>query len=130
MQTMMKTMQSINIKNGGGSSNHDGNNQQHGRWNNNNNGNLGYQGSANRNQNHGNNNGNNNNGNNNNNQNGDNNRKTMRQNTAGRMGFVLTWGKPAELLLMATKPPPLEPIAWAAVGAASDPLDRYRKRIN
>ena len=56
--------------------------------------------------------------------------KTIRQNASGRMGFVITWGQPAELLLMTTKPPPLEPTAWAAVGATSDPLDWYRNRIN
>ena len=31
IQTMMETMQSININNGGGSSNHGGNNHHHGR---------------------------------------------------------------------------------------------------
>ena len=56
--------------------------------------------------------------------------KKIRQTTAGRMDFVLTWEQPAELLLMDTKPPPLGPTAWASVGATSDPLDRYRQRTN
>ena len=123
-------MQSMNINNGGGSSNHGGNNQQNGCWNqnNNNNGNRGYQG--NRNLNHGNNNGNNNNGNSNNNQNGNTIRKTIRQTNAGRMECMLTREQPAELLPMVIKIPPLVPTAWAAVGATSDQMDRYRQRIN
>ena len=69
MQTMMETMQSMNINNDGGSSSHGGKNQQNGCWNHNtsNNGNRGYQGNCNRYQN---NNGNSNNGNNNSSQNG------------------------------------------------------------
>ena len=90
MQTMMETMQSMNINNGGGSSNHGGNNHQHGRWNqnNNNNGNRGYQG--NRNQNNGSNNGNNNNGNINNNQNGNIIRKNNQTDYCWTLDCVIT----------------------------------------
>ena len=96
MKTMIETMQSMNINNGGGYFNKGRNNQQQGlgwnqKSNNNNNGNHGYQGNTNRNQNYGNNNGNNNNGNSNINSNGNKNKKTIRQCTAGRMDFVLTW---------------------------------------
>ena len=53
--------------------------------------------------------------------------KTIRKCTAGRMYFVLTWEELVELLLMDIKPMPLGPTTWAAVGATSDPLDRYRQ---
>ena len=56
--------------------------------------------------------------------------RTIRQTTAGRMDRVLAREQPAELPLMAIKPPPLGPTALAAVGAISDLLDRYKMRIN
>ena len=55
--------------------------------------------------------------------------KTIRQRTAGRMDFVLTWEQLVKLLLMDINPMPLGPTAWAEVGATSDPLDPYRQQI-